>query len=265
MPDPIRIAIIGTGLIVTGKHWPALHSLPRDFCVIALVNRTPAKAEALAKEIGAATRRRPAVYTDYREMLVQEKPDAVSLALPTHLNPEATEAALAAGSHVIAEKPIAANLTDAARMLPWAEQYQRTLMIAENYRYTAGFSRAAELIADGVIGAPQAGALVPLPLYDAGQPILPHRLAAAARASRWLHQRRRRAPDGGAAVAFGRSRDRCGACGCPATRPAPCGYPQCVVAVCQRCGGQLQRHLCRARPRDPAANRRHGGRVVGYA
>ncbi len=155
MPDPIRIAIIGTGLIVTGKHWPALHSLPRDFCVIALVNRTPAKAEALAKELGAATRRRPAVYTDYREMLVQEKPDAVSLALPTQLNPEVTEAALAAGSHVIAEKPIAANLTDAARMLPWAEQFQRTLMIAENYRYAAGFRRAAELIADGVIGAPQ--------------------------------------------------------------------------------------------------------------
>lgn len=155
MSDPIRIAIIGTGLIVTGKHWPALHNLKREFRVIAVVNRTPAKAETLADQIGAAMRDRPAVYTDYREMLAQEKPDAVSLALPTFLNPEVTEAALAAGSHVIAEKPIAANLADAARMLPWAQQYDRVLMIAENHRYAAGFCRAAELIAGGVIGTPQ--------------------------------------------------------------------------------------------------------------
>ncbi len=155
MPDPIRIAIIGAGLIVTGKHWPALHSLKREFRVIAVVNRTPAKAEALADKIGAAMRGRPAVYTDYHEMLARETLDAVSLALPTYLNPEVTEAALAAGSHVIVEKPIAANLTDAARMLPWAQQYDRTLMIAENYRYVASFRRAAEIIVGGAIGTPQ--------------------------------------------------------------------------------------------------------------
>lgn len=155
MPDPIRLAIIGTGLIVTGRHWPALQSLPREFRVVALANRTAAKAEALADQIRAATRRRPAVYSDYRELLAQERPDAVSLALPTYLNPEVIEAALAAGCHVIAEKPIAANLADAAAMLPWAQTYGRTLMIAENYRYVASFRRAAALIADGAIGTPQ--------------------------------------------------------------------------------------------------------------
>ncbi len=155
MPAPVRIAIIGTGLIVTGKHWPALLSLTREFRVIALANRTPAKAEALADRIEAAVRDRPVVYTDYREMLAREELDAVSLALPTYLNPEIAEAALAAGKHVIAEKPIAANLTDAARMAPWAQHYGRTLMIAENYRYMASFRRAAELISGGVIGVPQ--------------------------------------------------------------------------------------------------------------
>ena len=155
MPDPIRIAIIGTGLIVTGKHWPALRALPRDFRVIALVNRTPAKAEALAEAIHAATRGRPAVYTDYRQMLAAEKPDAVALALPPELNPEVAQAAQAAGSHVIAEKPIAVSLAEGARMLPWAAQYGRVLMIAENYRYVASYRRAAQLIAEGVIGPPQ--------------------------------------------------------------------------------------------------------------
>lgn len=155
MGDPIRIAIIGTGLIVTGRHWPALKALPREFRVAALVNRTPEKAEALAETIRAATRARPPVYTDYHEMLAQEKPAAVSLALPTMLNPEVAEAALAAGCHVIAEKPIAANLTDAGRMLPWATRYGKTLMIAENFRYVTSFRRAAMLIAEGAIGALQ--------------------------------------------------------------------------------------------------------------
>lgn len=155
MTEPIRLAIIGTGLIVTGKHWPALQKLKRDFRVVALVNRTPAKAEALAETIRAATRTRPPVYTDYREMLAREQPAAVSLALPTLLNPEVTEASLAAGCHVIAEKPIAASLAAGQQMLAWPQRYGRTLMIAENYRYKASYQRAAALIAAGAIGKPQ--------------------------------------------------------------------------------------------------------------
>lgn len=155
MSEPIRLAIIGTGLIVSAQHWPAIHALGAEFRVVALANRTPAKAAALADAIAAATGARPAVYTDYRALLAQERPDAVSLALPTYLNPEITEAALAAGCHVIAEKPIAASLADAAPMLAWPARYGRQLMIAENYRYTAHFLRAAEQIAAGAIGEPR--------------------------------------------------------------------------------------------------------------
>ncbi len=57
MPEPVRIGIIGTGLIVTGKQWPALRRLQRDFRVIALANRTPAKAEGLAEVIRKETQR----------------------------------------------------------------------------------------------------------------------------------------------------------------------------------------------------------------
>ncbi len=155
MPDPIQLAIIGTGLIVNSKHWPALKRLPKEFRVVAVVNRTREKAEALADAIRRETRTRPVVYTDYREMLAAERPDAVTLALPTSLNPEVTEAALAAGCHVIAEKPIAASLADGARMIAWSTQYDRVLMIAENQRYVNGFRRAAQWVAEGVIGRPQ--------------------------------------------------------------------------------------------------------------
>ncbi len=154
-PEPIRLAIIGTGLIVASQHWPAIHELGADYQVVAVANRTPDKAEALADTITAATGARPTVYTDYRALLARERPAAVSLALPTYLNPEITEAALAAGCHVIAEKPIAASLADAAPMLAWPARYGRQLMIAENYRYMAHFNRAAEQIAAGAIGQPR--------------------------------------------------------------------------------------------------------------
>ena len=123
---------------------------------VALANRTPARAEALAEAIRKKTRGRPAVYADYRELLAREKLDAVSLALPTVLNPEVTEAAMAAGCHVIAEKPIAASLADGERMAASAGRDGRMLMIAENYRYMASYRHAAQLIADGIIGRPQA-------------------------------------------------------------------------------------------------------------
>jgi predicted dehydrogenase len=156
MPNPIRLAIIGTGLIVTAKHWPALTALPSQFRIVALTSRSPAKAEKLADSILAVTGFHPAVYADYLQMLASEKPEAVSIALPPMLNPEATEAALAAGCHVIAEKPIAARPGDGARMLAWAKACGRVLMIAENYRYKATYRHAAQLIAAGAIGRPAA-------------------------------------------------------------------------------------------------------------
>jgi predicted dehydrogenase len=155
MLDPIRLGIVGTGLIVTAKHWPALAALQDVFGVVALANRNTAKAEALADVIATATGLRPATYGSYREMLDQEQLGAVSLALPPAMNPEVAEAALAQGCHVLAEKPIAANLVDAARMVPWSTFYGRVLMIAENYRYLASHRRAADLIQQGLIGQPQ--------------------------------------------------------------------------------------------------------------
>jgi predicted dehydrogenase len=152
MPDPIRLGFIGTGLIVNSSHWPAVSTLPADFKVVALCNRTSAKAEALAARVAQETGQRPAVYVDYAAMLANEKLDAVSLALPTVMNPQVAEAALAAGCHVIAEKPIAASVEDGERMTGWSKKYGRVLLIAENHRYMETYQHAARLVADSAIG-----------------------------------------------------------------------------------------------------------------
>ncbi len=152
MSAPIRLAFIGTGLIVNSDHWPAVNTLRSDFEIVALCNRTPAKAEALAERVAQATGARPAVYADYAALLSREKLDAVSLALPTVTNPQVAEAALAAGCHVLIEKPIAASLADGERMLGWPEKYGRVLMVAENCRYLSSYRHAARLVAEDAIG-----------------------------------------------------------------------------------------------------------------
>jgi predicted dehydrogenase len=154
MTDPLRLGIIGTGLIVQAKHWPALAALQDVFRVAALANRTPARASTLADAVASTSGVRPAVYSDYREMLDREHLDAVSLALPPALNPEVVEVSLAWGCHALAEKPIAATLADAAPMSAWPGRYGRVLMIAENYRYLPSHQRAARLISQGAIGTP---------------------------------------------------------------------------------------------------------------
>jgi predicted dehydrogenase len=150
--NPIRLGIVGAGVFANKKHLPALALLGDRLAIAAVTSRTAVKAEALADAIAAAGRPRPAVYTDHRRMLAEEKPDAVSLIVPPALNPELIRAALEAGCHVLAEKPPAVTPDAARQMLGWPERYGRTLMIAENYRYMSGYRMAARLIADGAIG-----------------------------------------------------------------------------------------------------------------
>jgi|GEM_PF-1496801 glutamyl-tRNA reductase len=80
--EPIRIGIIGTGVIVSLMHWPALALLSEDFRVVSLCNRTQAKAERLADVIQKDTGVRPNIYEDYHRMLACGEIDAVPLALP---------------------------------------------------------------------------------------------------------------------------------------------------------------------------------------
>lgn len=78
-----------------------------------------------------------ACFTDYKEMLRKAKPDIVSIALPNFLHKPVTLDCLAAGAHVLCEKPPALSLKDAREMRDAAIQYKRTLGInlSQRYRY----------------------------------------------------------------------------------------------------------------------------------
>lgn len=150
MSEPIRLGIIGTGLAIERLHWPALRQLGSHWQVVGFANHSRPKAEAFAASAGLSM---AAYSADYHQLLARADIDAVLIALPIPLNLVATEAALAAGKHVLCEKPTGANQTEANRFhaLPGRFPNQR-LLIGENFFYRDDLRLARSLIDDGAIG-----------------------------------------------------------------------------------------------------------------
>lgn len=145
----IKLGLVGAGLIMNNRHVPALQALADRFEIVAVYSRSAEHAGALARRFG-----RPAVFTDYRRLLEQADVEAVDIAIPIAMSYEACLAAAQAGKHIICEKPIAANLKDAAAAARLVERYGIVYMVAENFRYSSDMRQARQWVAAGAIGKP---------------------------------------------------------------------------------------------------------------
>jgi predicted dehydrogenase len=94
-----------------------------------------------------------ATYADYREMLVQERPDVVLVATPDHLHTEPVLAAIDAGVRgILCEKPLATSLADADRVIAAADAAGTIIQVNYTRRWMPEFVEARRIIADGEIG-----------------------------------------------------------------------------------------------------------------
>lgn len=91
-------------------------------------------------------------YRDHRDLFADPDIDLVDICLPTDLHEQVTLEALAAGKHVLVEKPIAIDLAAAERMVRAAEEAGRLLMVGQVLPYFPEFRYAAELISTGQYG-----------------------------------------------------------------------------------------------------------------
>lgn len=151
MSNPIRLALIGTGIFARDAHIPTLQALGDAFEIVALCNRSREPAEDLAAELGTPVD----VTTDLDALLARDDIDAVDVVVPIHTLPSVVEQALAAGKHVISEKPVAPDVATGRRLLAlYGQHADRVWMVAENWRYDHVMSGAAEIIRRGDIGRP---------------------------------------------------------------------------------------------------------------
>jgi predicted dehydrogenase len=114
---------------------------------VAVSSRTERRAKAYARE-----HRIPAAHGSYEALLADPSVEAVYVALPNALHVAWTERALAAGKHVLVEKPFATRAQDAERCFALAEARGLVLTEAFMWRHHPQARRLAELVADGAIG-----------------------------------------------------------------------------------------------------------------
>jgi predicted dehydrogenase len=149
----IRLGIIGTGLAVKKLHWPALVRMADRFVVAAFANRTRAIAEEFAALAGLAMQDYTA---DYQELLRRDDVEVVLVCVPIPRLLAITRDCLAAGKHVICEKPPGVDLAEARQFLALADQYpHQKLLVTENFFYRDDLRLARSLVDEGAIGHPQ--------------------------------------------------------------------------------------------------------------
>lgn len=145
MTKPINIAVVGyggMGAYHADQLIPAQKQLTH---VIGTYDINQAKRE-LAQKNGHK------VYSSFSELLHDPAVEAVLIATPNDVHKELTIAALAAGKHVICEKPAAMDAAEFDEMVAAAKQHDRTLMIHQNRRWDPDFLIMKELYQKQTMG-----------------------------------------------------------------------------------------------------------------
>lgn len=150
----VRLGLIGAGIFMRDAHLPALLNLQEEYAITAVWSRTVESATRLAGMVEGTTGVSPSVESELAALLARDDIDAVDIVLPIDSQPDVVRKALAAGKHVISEKPIASTVAAARALVNDWLGTGRTWMVAENWRYESAYVVARELIAKGTIGTP---------------------------------------------------------------------------------------------------------------
>ena len=153
--SPLRVGIVGCGSF--GRHAYADNVVDHpDVRLSALCDVDRCRTDEMVRELFDEQNRkpRPSVYLDYREMVDQEELDAVMVGTLADVRPAATVAALKAGAHVLAAKPMSPSLAQAEEMLRAAEEADRIMMVGYNFRFRDDAQAMHRFIQSGGIGKP---------------------------------------------------------------------------------------------------------------
>jgi predicted dehydrogenase len=143
---PVRIGILGAS-----RFAPMILIKPArendEVVVAAVADRDVSQARAFAAKHGIAR-----VHESYDALIADPDLDGVYIVLPNGLHGRWTRAALAAGKHVLCEKPFMANAAEAREIAELAATSDRVVMEAIQYRYHPLTLRVAQIIASGELG-----------------------------------------------------------------------------------------------------------------
>jgi scyllo-inositol 2-dehydrogenase (NADP+) len=145
--EPIRLAVIGTGLIWKRTHRPILAAMSDLFAPVAFADLSEQRRAETERDFPGAP-----VLSDHRALLELPEIQAVLVLTPIALNAPVALEALLAGKDVIMEKPIARSVAEGRELLAAARRLGRRIYVTEQMAYRSAEQTLAELIAAGAIG-----------------------------------------------------------------------------------------------------------------
>lgn len=146
MPGKIRCGVIGAGWWATYAHIPALLSC-EDAELVAIQNDNAEEVEKIARDFQIAK-----AFVTVADLLAVEGLSAVVISSSPGLHYANASAALAAGKHVLIEKPMTLTAREAMQLVKMAEERDLQFLISAPWHYTAHAVEARRMIREGAIG-----------------------------------------------------------------------------------------------------------------
>ena len=140
----IRVAVVGVGAM--GKNHVRVYQEMPEVELVAVADEDAAVGEQVSRMF------RVPAYTNYCEMVARERPDAITVAVPTSAHFFVVEELLKAGCHILVEKPIAASIEEAEKLIHLAEVAGRVLMVGHVERYNPAIIELKQRLDRGELG-----------------------------------------------------------------------------------------------------------------
>ena len=130
----IKVGIVGCGEVAQIMHWPSLYQLVDQFEVTALCDVSPLILEKLGKLWNVRT-----LTTNHRELVTRNDVDAILVANPNAFHAEVTLDAIAAGKHVLVEKPMCVTRREADQIVGAQKNANVVVQVGYMRRYAPAF------------------------------------------------------------------------------------------------------------------------------
>lgn len=141
---PLSIAVVGTGIGL--QHLDALAAIPEEYHIAVVCDIDESRAIEVAEKYGA----RPEVSLE--KVLADPAIDVVDLCTPPRAHEEQILQTLAAGQHVVCEKPLVGSLAAIDRVAEAAEAAGRFVFPVFNYRFGPSYQQFLQVVEDGSLG-----------------------------------------------------------------------------------------------------------------
>jgi predicted dehydrogenase len=147
MINELKVGVVGCG--VGRAHIRGYQALPGRYAVIAVCDLDGYKASQVAKEYGV-----PRVFTDLKDLCALQELDVIDICTPPLEHYSQICQVLAAGKHVICEKPLVGSLLEIDRLKLAEQQSGKRIVPIFQYRFGKGIQKLKMLVDNGLAGRP---------------------------------------------------------------------------------------------------------------